>query len=106
MRDDFRQARGIFLGEKVIQNPVAFYLKKLFILRGQRKWVNLVQTSIGRIERLKRNVLEISLEKSTFSYGVHDETMMKFLKQIGMKKEQVEGVKFFLPKSHRKVLSG
>ena len=59
---------------------------------GRRPWRDVVQSSIGRIERLKRNVLEISFEKRNNFDDVEEGVLANFFKNIGIRKEHVEGV--------------
>ena len=47
--------------------------------------------------------MEISLEKSSIFDGVGDDILLNFFKQIGIRKEQVEGVQLVPPKTPKKV---
>ena len=69
----------------------------------RRTYTDIVQASIGRTDRLKRNVLEISLEKETKFDEVNDEMISRFLRNIGVRREYVEGIQFVPPKSPKKV---
>ena len=54
-------------------------------------------------ERLKRNVLEICLDKEEISENVEDEAIVKLFQKFGIRKEQVEGVQLVPPRSPRKI---
>ena len=70
---------------------------------GRRQYRDIVKANVGRIERLKRNVLEISLEKQNYFDRVEHDVIQTFLCKIGIRKEQVEGVQIIPPKAPRKV---
>ena len=72
----------------------------------RRQWRDVVQASVGRNDRLKRNVLEIALEKESYNDEVDEEVLLQFFRYLGIKKEYVEGVQSLPPKSPRKVLPG
>ena len=68
-----------------------------------RQYRDVVQTSIGRSERLKRNVLEIQLEKESSHDEVEEQAVANLLQQVGVRRDDVEGVQFSPPKAPRKV---
>ena len=70
---------------------------------GSCQWRDIVQANLGRTERLKRNVLDISLEKRTIFDAVGDFEISGLFTQLGIRKEHVEGVQSVPPKSLRKI---
>ena len=69
----------------------------------KKNWRDVVKSSLGIDERLKRNVLEIHLEKEEINDVVEEDALAKFFLKIGVKQDQVEGVQLIPPKSPRKV---
>ena len=66
-----------------------------------RRWRDVVQSSLGVCQRLKRNVLQINLDKEEIGEVVDEDAIAKLFAKIGIKKQQVEGVQFVPPKSPR-----
>ena len=70
---------------------------------GNRRYRDVVQASLGAPERLKRNVLEIRLDKEDIGDGVEEDAVAKLFSKLGIRPEQVEGVQMVPQKFPRKI---
>ena len=71
--------------------------------RDKRPWIDVLKLNIGRVERLKRNILEIVLEKETIFDVVEEQVLADLFKQMGIKRETVEGIQLVPPRTPKKV---
>ena len=69
----------------------------------ESNWRDIVQASLGVTERLKRNVLEINLEKDEGNNVIEEEDISSLLKRLGINQQQVEGVQLIPPKGPKKI---
>ena len=69
----------------------------------RQQWRDVVQSNIGITERLKRNVLEIQLDKEENSDDVEEKNIVTLFEKLGIKKETVEGVQLVPQRSPRKI---
>ena len=68
-----------------------------------RNWRDFVHSNLGVNEQLKRNVLEIQLQKEEMNEIVKEGDLANLFQKLGIRKEQTEGVQLVPPRSPRKV---
>ena len=71
-------------------------------MSGQRgkMWRDIVQSSLSINDRLKKNMLEISLDKEQVNDVIQEEAIAKLFQNLGIRNEQIEGVQI-IPQNHR-----
>ena len=65
-----------------------------------------VQRNLGINERLKRNVLEICLDKEQFNDAVEESAIVKLFSKLNIKKGNIEGVQLVPQRNPKKNLCG